>query len=123
MSDFVPLYRQISDKIVSRIRRLEWKYGEKLPPAKDLCKEFDVSLITVKAALKDLQNKGMIRTVKGSGSFVDWKREKDYSPYPCNSISNTGKIQISYALLNPTPLYEYIMRQLADTFMRNNPSI
>ena len=123
MSDFVPLYRQISDKIASRIRRMEWKYGEKLPSAKELCEEFDVSIITVKAALKDLQNNGMIRTVKGSGSFADWKPEKDYSLYPHNFISHARKIQISHALLNPTPLYEYIMRQLADTFMRNNPGI
>lgn len=123
MSDFVPLQRKIADIITDRIRKRKWKYGEKLPSIKKLCEEFEVSTITVKAALKILQANGMIRTVKGSGSFADWKREKDYSFRTTNSSQFSSRIQITHAVFCPTPLHKYIVRQLADTFMRNNPGI
>ena len=123
MSDFVPLHRKIAATLAERIRKREWKYGEKIPSIKSLCEEFGVSSITIKAVLKNLQSNGMIRTVKGSGSFADWTREKDYSLRAINSRQRSGKVQITHSVFSPTPLHKYIVRQLADTFMRNNPGI
>ena len=123
MSDFVPLHRKIAATLAERIRKHEWKYGEKIPSIKSLCEEFGVSSITIKAVLKNLQSNGMIRTVKGSGSFADWTREKDYSLRAINSRQRSGKVQITHSVFSPTPLHKYIVRQLADTFMRNNPGI
>ena len=51
----VPLYKQIVRDLMDQIETGEFKEGDKLPTEAELMERFDVSRITVRAAIKDLK--------------------------------------------------------------------
>ncbi len=66
----LPLYRQLSQKMLERILNGEWAINSKLPSEAELCNTYGISRMTVRLALDDLQNKGYIARRQGIGSFV-----------------------------------------------------
>jgi len=44
--------------------------GERLPSEEKLCTRFDASRTVVREAIQQLRGRGMIRTLKGSGSYI-----------------------------------------------------
>ncbi|MBQ5946227.1 GntR family transcriptional regulator [Massilia sp. ST3] len=66
----VPLYSQLRERLRERI--LDGTYGQdtRLPAESEIGAVFGVSRITVRQALGDLQNEGLIVKVAGKGSFV-----------------------------------------------------
>lgn len=64
----IPLYMQLKDILASRIA--EGRFEEQLPSERRLCKEFNVSRTTVREALRELSQQGLIETVPGRGAFV-----------------------------------------------------
>jgi len=71
-----PRHQQISDHLRSDIKNKEFLPGDKLPSEKRLCDYFDVSRITVRQALKALENEGLIFKKQGLGAFVSEDDEK-----------------------------------------------
>lgn len=67
----VPLYEQIKFILRQQITGGEFKPGVQLPTESELCKQYDVSRITIIKALSDLQNEGLIRRIQGKGSIVN----------------------------------------------------
>ena len=65
-----PLYAQIKEALRSRILEGHYKAHEQLPSESELIAAYGVSRITVRQALSDLQNEGLIFRVHGKGSFV-----------------------------------------------------
>lgn len=65
-----PLYLQLKDILVSQIVDGRLKSGDALPSERQLCEEFNLSRTTVREALRELIQVGMIRTVPGRGAFV-----------------------------------------------------
>lgn len=65
-----PLYAQIKEALRSRILEGHYKPHEQLPSESELIAAYGVSRITVRQALSDLQNEGLIFRVHGKGSFV-----------------------------------------------------
>ncbi|SEF15165.1 GntR family transcriptional regulator [Rhizobiales bacterium GAS191] len=63
-------YRQIADSLTSRIRRGEIGKGSRLPGELDLAETYEVSRSTIRQALAELQQAGLIETCTGAGSFV-----------------------------------------------------
>ncbi|MGI1819718.1 PTS galactosamine transporter subunit IIB [Lactobacillus johnsonii] len=63
-------YEQISAEIMREINTGELQIGQKLPSEKELCDLFDVSRITVRKALADLEERNYIEKHQGQGSFV-----------------------------------------------------
>jgi GntR family transcriptional regulator len=63
-------YRRIADSLTSRIRRGEIGKGSRLPGELDLAKSYEVSRSTIRQALAELQQAGLIETWTGAGSFV-----------------------------------------------------
>ncbi|MGE4250389.1 MAG: FadR/GntR family transcriptional regulator [Parvibaculaceae bacterium] len=45
--------------------------GERLPPERELARQLTVSRSVLRAALKDLADRGLIRTTQGGGNFVN----------------------------------------------------
>lgn len=118
---FVPRHRAIYEILRGRIRSRYWKYGEALPTREALCREFAVSAITIRTALRNLQQEGYIRSVRGRGSFACWKKEQEYY---LSAISSAGrKLEITHLLFAPKPTDSYLMNMLADAFMEKNPQI
>ncbi len=66
----VPRHKQIADHLRKEIADKEFEPGDKLPSEKRLCDYFGVSRITVRQALKALENEGLIFKKQGLGAFV-----------------------------------------------------
>lgn len=66
----VPLYHQLYELLRGNIIGGKWQPGTMLPPESALCRNFHVSQITVRQALENLVNDGLIYRQRGRGSFV-----------------------------------------------------
>ena len=64
------LWRDISRSLEHRILARELTPGDKLPTEFELSREFMVNRHTVRRALSDLQEKGIVESTQGRGSFV-----------------------------------------------------
>lgn len=64
------LYEQIATLIQKRIDAGDWVRGERLPSIEALSQAFDVAVVTVRQALKLLEEKGLIDRHQGRGTFV-----------------------------------------------------
>ena len=69
------LHEQVFDSIKDMIRSGALEQGELLPSENKLAQQLGVSRVTVRWALKQLAEAGIIQTRKGKGSIVavDWK--------------------------------------------------
>lgn len=66
----LPLYYQIELKLREAIESGTYRSGERLPTEKVLQETFGVSRVTVRTALRRLEEEGMISTQRGRGTFV-----------------------------------------------------
>jgi GntR family transcriptional regulator len=66
----IPLYIQIKDALRAGILDGEYPPHSRMPSESELQAMFDVSRITIRQALGDLQKEGLIFKVHGKGSFV-----------------------------------------------------
>ncbi|MER8434819.1 MULTISPECIES: GntR family transcriptional regulator [Mesorhizobium] len=64
------LHEAIREKLLERIKGGAYRAGSLIPSTTMLSKEFGVSAITVKRALRDLQSLGMLTSITGKGTFV-----------------------------------------------------
>jgi len=67
----IPLYIQISDSIRHHINLGHLKHGDHLPTESSICQIFDVSVIVAKKAYDDLVKKGVVKRIRGKGTYVD----------------------------------------------------
>ncbi|AFT86368.1 GntR family transcriptional regulator [Paraburkholderia phenoliruptrix] len=66
----LPLYAQIKDTLRERILDGTYAPLSRMPSEHELCGLFDVSRITVRQALGDLQKEGLLFKLHGKGTFV-----------------------------------------------------
>jgi GntR family transcriptional regulator len=66
----VPLYLQIRNLLRERIRLGEWSADEPMPTEEDLVAHFGVSRTTVRQAMSDLANEGLVVRRPGRGTFA-----------------------------------------------------
>jgi DNA-binding GntR family transcriptional regulator len=65
-----PLYVQVAGDLTRRIAAGEFPPGRRVPSARKLAEEYDVSTRTTEAALTLLRDRGLVRGVVGRGTFV-----------------------------------------------------
>ena len=65
-----PMYKQITDQIKDAIAAGAMKPETKLPSIREMSKELQISMITIKRAYADLENEGYILTRSGMGSYI-----------------------------------------------------
>lgn len=70
----VMLWRQIADDIEQAIVRGEFASGEKLPGELEIAERFGVNRHTVRRALAELTERGLVRAERGSGTYVETAR-------------------------------------------------
>jgi len=70
MAANAPLWREISKNLEQRIEIKQLRPGDKLPTEYELSHEFMVNRHTVRRALSYLQEKGVVESTQGRGSFV-----------------------------------------------------
>lgn len=66
-----PLYLQIVEKLRAQIVSGKYPPGSLLPSEAALTKDFGVSRVTVRQALAELENSGLIHRQQGRGTFVN----------------------------------------------------
>jgi GntR family transcriptional regulator len=76
----VPLYRQIYELIRQRIGKGQYARGARIPSENELCRELDVSRVTLREALRKLVRERVLVTVPGKGTFVAAEAGKGISP-------------------------------------------
>ncbi len=70
----IALYYQLMDIIVEDIEDGKLKENDKLPSERELCIEYDISRVTVRKAIQELEKSGYIYKEHGKGTFVSPKK-------------------------------------------------
>ena len=65
-----PLYQIVSEAIIERIESGGLKPNDRLPSESELCEQYSVGRNTVRRALSELANDGVLKTIPGLGTFV-----------------------------------------------------
>ena len=66
----MPLYIQIAESLLERIISGELAPDERLPSERELSKSLNVSRMTLRAALRELDNKGLLVRRQGDGTYI-----------------------------------------------------
>ena len=64
------LYLQLETELKQKMLVGEYAVGERIPTEPELCEEYGVSRITVRRAVQDLVDEGLLKKVRGRGTFV-----------------------------------------------------
>lgn len=68
-------YIKVAKALKDSIIKGEFEAGDLLPSENDLCQEYGLTRMTIRNALKNLENEGLIFKHKGKGSIVRSKRK------------------------------------------------
>lgn len=66
----VPLHRQVREYIKRLVETGVLKEDEQIPSERELCEQFDISRTTVRQAINDAVNEGILNRIPGKGTFV-----------------------------------------------------
>ncbi len=66
----LPIYVQIAELLTRDIVSGRLIDGERLPPERDMATELGVSVGTLRKALRDMGQKGLVESVQGSGNYI-----------------------------------------------------
>jgi GntR family transcriptional regulator, histidine utilization repressor len=65
-----PAYLSVQRWLRDGITQGRWRVGDRLPSEAELVTQFGLSRMTINRALTELHTQGLVRRVRGSGSFV-----------------------------------------------------
>lgn len=71
----LPLYVRISERLIREIAAGQLVDGAKLPPERQMARDLDTSVGTLRKALADLETKGLLERRQGSGNYVRQRPE------------------------------------------------
>lgn len=66
----VPLYVQVADHVTAQITSGALAVGAKLPAERDLAEQWGVAYLTVRRAMRELRERGLVTSVVGKGTYV-----------------------------------------------------
>lgn len=66
----LPVYIQIAELLIRDIAAGRLIDGERLPPERDMAADLQVSVGTLRKSLAELEKKGMLERIQGSGNYV-----------------------------------------------------
>ena len=74
-STALPKYVQTAELLIREIASGRLADGARLPPERDMAGELDVSVGTLRKALNDLTDRGLLERIQGSGNYVRHKAD------------------------------------------------
>ncbi len=77
----LPLYHQLVEVLQKDIEEGVYPENEKIPSERELCDMYDLSRMTVRQAIAEMRNMGLIYKVHGTGTFVSPKMSQDLSKF------------------------------------------
>lgn len=75
-NDYTPLYKQLEDIIRQDICSGKYKEGEAIPSEAQMMKLYDVTRTTIRKAIANLVNEGLLVQAQGKGIFVTLREIK-----------------------------------------------
>ncbi len=66
----IPVYFQLKNDLVKKIAQGLWKPGECIASERELCEIYGVSRMTIRQAIGELVQEGVLTRLKGKGTFV-----------------------------------------------------
>lgn len=84
----VPRYQRVADDLIRRIGAGEYAVGSYLPTEMELCRRFGISRHTVREALRQLRDAGLISRRRRIGTEVVARAPKASYRQPTNSIGD-----------------------------------
>jgi GntR family transcriptional regulator len=108
----VPHYLRIYGDLRQRIDSGEWEAGTRLPAQRDLSREFGVAVMTVRHALKLLEQEGLVQFRHGKGTYIA-RRPVAYDVSHLRSLAQEMAAQ-GHAL---------VTRVLSSAFSRAQPRV
>lgn len=73
----LPKYIQISERLIREIAAGHISDGARLPPEREMAADLGIAVGTLRKALEDLERKGLLERVQGSGNYVRHKPDVD----------------------------------------------
>lgn len=80
------IYKSIAEQIRSRINSADFRVGEALPAEKMLAVEFSVSRMTIRKAIEQLVNEGLLQRRHGSGTYI-LQKDVQHESHALNSFA------------------------------------
>ncbi|MEG6614364.1 GntR family transcriptional regulator [Pseudoclostridium thermosuccinogenes] len=105
------LYEIIYNHVINEIKSGKYEKGDRLPTEKELTEKFNVSRITTKKALELLAEEGIVKRIRGKGSYItkDFKETTDKTNEGCvKSGSLIGFVLPDYSDGYATELFKGI---------------
>ncbi len=93
----LPVYEQIKNQLMTLIQLGVLKTDQQLPSIRSLSAETGVNVNTVKRAIQDLEEMGVIYSVPGKGSFVS------ENAFANSRIKEKAIDEIRHAILSAIP--------------------
>lgn len=66
----VPIYVQIVRYVTAHIEDGTWQPGHRLPAERAMASEWGVAYLTIRRAMAELRERGLIVSVQGRGTYV-----------------------------------------------------
>jgi len=66
----IPLYYQVKESLLKKIKSGQWQIGDLVPSEAELQENYQVSRITIRRAVQELVAEGYLSTQQGKGTFV-----------------------------------------------------
>ena len=88
----IPVYYQLKNDFIKKIASGVWKAGECISSERELCEIYDVSRMTIRQAIGELVQEGILTRKKGKGTFVCEQRvnQKDMMSFT-EMIKQSGR--------------------------------
>lgn len=88
----IPVYYQLKEEIIAKINSGIWNSGDCIASERELCELYGVSRMTIRQAIGELVQEGILNRIKGKGTYVcePSVRQKDMMSFT-EIIKQTGK--------------------------------
>ena len=89
----IPVYYQLKNDFIKKIANGIWKVGECISSERELCEIYGVSRMTIRQAIGELVQEGILTRKKGKGTFVCEQKvnQKDMMSFT-EMIKQSGRV-------------------------------
>ncbi len=98
----IPLYHQIKQDIKEKIKSNKYAVNDPIPSESELISLYNVSRMTVRLAIDELEKEGYVKKIQGKGTFVKKKKLTQ----ELNSISSWSETVKSQGIIADTKVLE-----------------
>ncbi|MGN0777673.1 MAG: GntR family transcriptional regulator [Aristaeellaceae bacterium] len=102
---YSPLYKQLMQKLRSDIAGGIYPVHSQIPSEQELCDTYQVSRVTVRKALAELTQEGLLKRLQGKGTFVE-------VPRLCKDLRGVNSFHDACSMMGCTPGTRVIHAQM-----------